>query len=98
MGIDLYFRIHQKSLIVLARQNKLYERINSMAIIESEMISHPQHVLSSQDNSLGHKDSRTDKFCQGEQMLWEKWGLQGNLIINAYDMRYWINLDTNMKS
>ena len=47
LGIDLYFRIHQKSLIVLARQNKLYERINSMAIIESEMISHPQHVLSS---------------------------------------------------
>ena len=43
-GIDQYFRIHQKSLIVLARQNKLYERINSMAIIESEMISHPQHA------------------------------------------------------
>ena len=41
--------------------------------------------------AFSHKDSRTDKFCQGEQMLWEKWGLQGSLIINSYDMRYWIN-------
>ena len=46
-GIRWLLGIHPKSLIVLAKQNKLWERINSMAIIESEMISHPQHVLSS---------------------------------------------------
>ena len=47
MGIRRLLGIHHKSLIVLARQNKLWKRINSMAIIESEMISHSQHVLSS---------------------------------------------------
>ena len=35
-----------------------------MAIIESEMISHPQHVLSSIATS--HKDSRTRKKSKGE--------------------------------
>ena len=42
------FKTVKKSLIVLARQNKLWEGINSMAIIESEMISHEQLILSSQ--------------------------------------------------
>ena len=48
MGIGLYLENSQKSLIFLARQNKLLEVINSMAIIESEMMSHQQLFLSSQ--------------------------------------------------
>ena len=47
-GIGLYLENSQKSLIFLARQNKLLEVINSMAIIESEMMSHQQLFLSSQ--------------------------------------------------
>ena len=46
--IGLYLENSQKSLIFLARQNKLLEVINSMAIIESEMMSHQQLFLSSQ--------------------------------------------------
>ena len=48
LGIGLYLENSQKSLIFLARQNKLLEVINSMAIIESEMMSHQQLFLSSQ--------------------------------------------------
>ena len=44
------FKTVKKSLIILARQNKLWEGINSMAIIESEMISHEQLILSSQEH------------------------------------------------
>ena len=44
------FNTVKKSLIVLARQDKLWEGINSMAIIESEMISHEQLILSSQEH------------------------------------------------
>ena len=48
-GIGLYLPNSQKSLIILARQNKLLEVIKSMTIIESEMISHQQLFLSSQE-------------------------------------------------
>ena len=48
-GIGLYLPNSQKSLIILARQNKLLEMIKSMTIIESEMISHQQLFLSSQE-------------------------------------------------
>ena len=44
------FKTVKKSLIILARQNKLWEGIYSMAIIESEMISHEQLILSSQEH------------------------------------------------
>ena len=47
-GIGLYLENSQKSLIFLARQNKLLEVINSMTIIESEMMIHQQLFLSSQ--------------------------------------------------
>ena len=50
MEFHCIFKTVQKSLIVLARQNKLWEGINSMAIIESEMISHEQLILSSQEH------------------------------------------------
>ena len=48
-GIGLYLPNSQKSLIILARQIKLLEVIKSMTIIESEMISHQQLFLSSQE-------------------------------------------------
>ncbi len=69
-----------------------------MAIIESEMNSHSQLVLSNLGQQPWPQGSRTDRFCQGQQMLWEKWGFQGDPTINDYDMRYWINFNTNMKS
>ena len=49
LGIGLYLPNSQKSLIILARQNKLLEVIKFMTIIESEMISHLQLFLSSQE-------------------------------------------------
>ena len=30
-------------------------------------------------------------------MLWEKWGLNGDLTLTDHDMRYWINMNTEMK-
>ena len=30
-------------------------------------------------------------------MLWEKWGLHGDLSITDHDIRYWMNISTKMK-
>ena len=53
-GIGLYLKNSQKSLIILARPKKVREGIYSMAIIESEMISHEQLILFSQEHKQGN--------------------------------------------
>ena len=69
MGIGLYL---QNSQLILARQNKLWEGINSMAIIEVKWLAMNSLSCLAKDISLDQKESRTDRFCQGGAKSSEK--------------------------
>ena len=89
------FKTVKNSLIVLARQNKLWEGISS--IIKSEMSSQSQLFLSSLGQQPWPQGRQNRQVLPGEQNALRKVRSQRDLIHNGFCHGYWMNLNTKMK-